>query len=83
MAYAEAKAGDPAPGTRVHVMSADQTEELGFGTFKGRVLMSDAVEDAGAEWAGVTTPEIELADGTKVYGFMCWWTESPASEKIN
>lgn len=81
MAYVEAKAGDPAPGTRVHVFNADQTEDLGFGKFCGRVKITDAVVDAGPEWMGVTTPEIELDNGEKVYGFMCWWSEAP--ETVN
>ncbi|MEK7854665.1 MAG: hypothetical protein AAB288_01130, partial [Acidobacteriota bacterium] len=70
---------DPTPGTRVHVFNADQTRDLGLGTYLGRVSVTDAVVDAGPEWMGVTTPEIELDTGEKVYGFQCWWSDSVQS----
>lgn len=83
MAYVQPKKDDPAPGTRVHVFSADRSEDLGFGKFCGRVNVIDAIPDAGPEWMGATTPELELGNGDKIYGNQCWWREAPEQAQVN
>ncbi|MBP9757895.1 MAG: hypothetical protein KBD06_04805 [Candidatus Pacebacteria bacterium] len=83
MAYVEPHKDDPIAGTRVHVFSADRSQDLGPGTYCGRVVVTDAVVDAGPDWMGVTTPEIELANGEKIYGIQCWWCPTPEPASLN
>ena len=57
-----------AAGTRVRVLSADQSEDLGLGTIVGY----HDVEAFGHE---VQTPEILLDDGETVFGYETWWAK--------
>lgn len=54
---------DPTPGTRVHVFSADQKQDLGFGVI-------EAWEKLGGNYK---TPRILLDDETTIRGYECWW----------
>lgn len=66
-------------GTRVRVMSADQQQDLGIGTYEGEVPIGsllDVGEELPRELRGLKdtlTPKIQLDSGEVIYGAECWW----------
>jgi len=55
-------------GTRVRVLNADQSEDLGLGT----IVDYHDIEVFGHE---VQTPEILLDNGETVFGYETWWAK--------
>lgn len=54
-------------GTRVGVLSADMSADLGLGTHLGEEMI--------AELGNHTSPKILLDTGKVIYGYQCNWTE--------
>lgn len=54
------------PATRVRVMAANMSREIGLGTYLG--------ED---HWHGMIVPRIVLDSGQQIFGPECWWWSDP------
>lgn len=61
MSATEAVGTEPKIGSRVHVMSADGSKDLGLGTYMGAVPMKDVLEDQTPSAVPVPEP-VEMTD---------------------
>lgn len=64
------------PGrTRIRVMNAEKTEELGLGTYLGELKDQEKMKAllVAEGKTNISTAIIRLDNGEVVHGYECWW----------